>query len=419
MTTIPTVSPKLPDLDRLEALAKQAGLNGWPFHGVAFQKAANPSAVLTLIALARRAQPEGEAPQADAERYRYLATLQDWSEIERLCRSSTASSAAQYKRDLDKLIDERRPAAQHAESGAQAGGDERREYTEAVAREAWAVVCNNSKGMPDDMQAAIRDALLAPFYSHAPAAQHADALEAAHLAHIATLQELAELREQHAESGALAPGVVLPYGDALDTIAASAAREVDGIFTDAIPIKSLVVYARAVARLALAAQSQGAQGAMRECPECDGTGRVSGVELCARCNQSGILPAAQEAAAPGALDELAALRRLIECAEILDKRPRPMCRDCADEAGACPNSGLECDMCALLAKNKALYNRLAAPSAPGTPEAPAEFMPFGRFHSRKHADGSVTTFHTRDDDPDSFVLYKHAAQLDGGQGEEA
>lgn len=61
------------------------------------------------------------------------------------------------------------------------------------------------------------------------------------------------------------------------------------------------------------------------------------------------------------------LRRVIECAEILDKRPRPMCRDCADKNGTCPNSGLECDMRKLFAAAKALHNKLAQPTATATP----------------------------------------------------
>jgi hypothetical protein len=100
MTTTPTASPELPDLDHLEALARAANPGPWEWWtsnsvlrlsaadgidgGVlqayshrggsniccgmsdrAFIAAANPAAVLTLIALARRAQPEGEAPQAE------------------------------------------------------------------------------------------------------------------------------------------------------------------------------------------------------------------------------------------------------------------------------------------------------------------------------------------------------------------
>lgn len=41
----------------------------------------------------------------DAARYRYIATLQDWSDIERMCWSSPADSAEQFKRDLDRYID--------------------------------------------------------------------------------------------------------------------------------------------------------------------------------------------------------------------------------------------------------------------------------------------------------------------------
>ena len=99
MTTAPTASPELLDLDHLEALARAAtpgpwswwtsnstlrltgadGRDGGVLYGYArqgdgdvncapnnqaFIAAANPAAVLALIALARRARPEGEAPQA-------------------------------------------------------------------------------------------------------------------------------------------------------------------------------------------------------------------------------------------------------------------------------------------------------------------------------------------------------------------
>lgn len=43
----------------------------------------------------------------DAERYVYLATLADWSEIETLLRSTTAETAREQKADLDRLIDQR------------------------------------------------------------------------------------------------------------------------------------------------------------------------------------------------------------------------------------------------------------------------------------------------------------------------
>lgn len=44
----------------------------------------------------------------------------------------------------------------------------------------------------------------------------------------------------------------------------------------------------------------------------------------------------------------ATMGRIIDCLEILDKRPRPFCRDCADECGICPNDKLNCDMRALI-----------------------------------------------------------------------
>ena len=109
MTTTPTASPDVPDLDKLEALARAATAGSWLYRrdpgnligaqhcvklagengawvcdcidnadrstvggiagerNAAFIAGANPAAVLALIALARRAQPEGEAPQADLE----------------------------------------------------------------------------------------------------------------------------------------------------------------------------------------------------------------------------------------------------------------------------------------------------------------------------------------------------------------
>lgn len=83
--------PQLPDIDRLEALARAATCGPWHVtkycsvmdeemetlvvssdssrEDKAFIAAANPAAVLALIALARRAQPEVEAPQAEKQLY--------------------------------------------------------------------------------------------------------------------------------------------------------------------------------------------------------------------------------------------------------------------------------------------------------------------------------------------------------------
>ena len=50
----------------------------------------------------------------------------------------------------------------------------------------------------------------------------------------------------------------------------------------------------------------------------------------------------------------------IDALEILNRRPRPMCRDCADENGTCPSSGLPCDMSAVIRNAR---NALAAPAS--------------------------------------------------------
>lgn len=121
---------ELPELDRL--LDRASKIADWLSNAGLPQSAAD---VATLGALARHAQPDGEAPQAelmaDANRYAYLASTADWSAIEDLLRRSDAESATELKRDLDKLIDAQLKtaitlplytarAAQHAESGAPA-----------------------------------------------------------------------------------------------------------------------------------------------------------------------------------------------------------------------------------------------------------------------------------------------------------
>lgn len=122
------------------------------------------------------------------------------------------------------------------------------------------------------------------------------------------------------------------------------------------------------------------------CAQCDGEGIVwidGCTQACSACQDITDDSVADSPAAVMAVDPKAALvaardnagditsgechtlRRLIECAEILDKRPRPMCRDCADENGTCPNGGLECDMRKLFADAKALHNKLARPTVAG------------------------------------------------------
>lgn len=61
------------------------------------------------------------------------------------------------------------------------------------------------------------------------------------------------------------------------------------------------------------------------------------------------------------------LSRAIDCLEVLDKRDRPMCRDCADMAvdGMCPNSGIACDMGELIAQCRAALTQPAQPAEGG------------------------------------------------------
>ena len=58
------------------------------------------------------------------------------------------------------------------------------------------------------------------------------------------------------------------------------------------------------------------------------------------------------------------VERLIANVEILDQRPRPICRDCADCNGVC-DSGLDCDIRALVEEARAM---LAAPIAQTAPQ---------------------------------------------------
>ena len=156
MTTTPTASPELPDLDRLEALARAATPGDWLMHDTyacngelsgyrivaedgyeligedagpgakdaEFIAAANPAAVLALIALARRAKPEGEAPQAaPVATFIKKGALRPWM-IELI---GTLPDGA-YSLILA-------PAAQHAESGAQAAGTNWDEVIDLIADE--------------------------------------------------------------------------------------------------------------------------------------------------------------------------------------------------------------------------------------------------------------------------------------------
>jgi hypothetical protein len=150
---------ELPDLDKLEALARAATPGPWAYQedsdvythivrpvqspgnivrhyaqdtsGVVeanarFTAGANPAAVLALIALARRAQPEGEAPQADlTRRQKENAEFAEWwaSSGQQATHDLTTENAAhatwqeraRRAATLSPLC-----GAQHAESGKEA-----------------------------------------------------------------------------------------------------------------------------------------------------------------------------------------------------------------------------------------------------------------------------------------------------------
>ncbi len=67
------------------------------------------------------------------------------------------------------------------------------------------------------------------------------------------------------------------------------------------------------------------------------------------------------------------LSRAIDCLEILNKRPRPMCRDCADEDGTCQHGGLACDMRGLIAESRACIAQ-AAPAGDAVAVLPKELV---------------------------------------------
>lgn len=60
------------------------------------------------------------------------------------------------------------------------------------------------------------------------------------------------------------------------------------------------------------------------------------------------------------LPEPCAITRALECLVILDARPSPLCRDCADFGPICPNSGLNCDMPKLISDAQAATESLRA-----------------------------------------------------------
>lgn len=70
------------------------------------------------------------------------------------------------------------------------------------------------------------------------------------------------------------------------------------------------------------------------------------------------------AAATAPAGGVTALRIAVDALEILNRRPRPMCRDCADENGTCPSSGLPCDIGAVIRDARAALTTAARAAEP-------------------------------------------------------
>jgi hypothetical protein len=84
--------------------------------------------------------------------------------------------------------------------------------------------------------------------------------------------------------------------------------------------------------------------------------------------QAALAAAPQPPAQPQAHADLReALRNTLLIAETLDKRPRPLCRDCADNDGVCPTTGMPCDTRAVFAAARAA---LSAPPPAQAGDAP-------------------------------------------------
>lgn len=83
--------------------------------------------------------------------------------------------------------------------------------------------------------------------------------------------------------------------------------------------------------------------------------------FCARMNQTFVPLYTTPPAAP-AVTEPGILSRAIDCLALLAARPRPLCRECGDNNGRCPTTGLDCDLPKLIADARAAL--AAAPEVP-------------------------------------------------------
>ncbi len=437
---------ELPDLDRLEALARAATPGPWayqedsdaythivrPTHtpgrivhhysqdtsGVVeanarFTAGANPAAVLALITLARRAQPEGarllrlqtevlKCPGLNIMNYddEHVVALEHWA-------THTVRVAQTMLAEADFRAD--------AESSAKPEGEAPQAVVQVhLDNDNWMDVASSE--LPTWERKGFKTRTL----STAPAAQHA-------------------------ESGAQVP-FRERFKEAYETLAVAAFaspfwdQSMEGLLA--------AVDAELNKRAALAAQSQGAQAALREAADyCDqqraGTSNYAG--QCADVIRQKLMPkyAAQQAAAPGALallnaDELAALRRFDET--------------CQDGEGYDVSKAMMQRLAAIgvVRRTSGSYYETTdfgmrvldqpAPSAPGTPEAPDDDAD-GALLRTVVSHGMQLHFEGRGEDDAVWVddqmkwsegdrlgatraliaeaAKQRAAQLDGGQGEGA
>ncbi|MDN4038683.1 hypothetical protein [Massilia sp. YIM B02443] len=453
----PTASPELPDLDHLEALARAATPGPWAYQedsdaythivrpvaspgwiiasatqtskpeGEANGRwiaAANPAAVLALIALALRAKPEGEARPTDDnlwdETLRDRDTYHEWAD----------KLAEAISKHFDAYIGEHsntncpwHEALEAIESAPPASKPEG-EASQATAlngRITGAHACF-SEAMPPGSLTSIGhahvykalQAAIAHYVAHQPAAQHAESgarcdtcggsgqysygnSGSAEDGNAPVMEPCPECG--HAESGAhhLTPENV---GAVIKDL-----REIeDGSTAFPVEHRDWRTQAGVLVRIieSLAAQSQGAQAVDDEVPPLTMAvyGTRTNLELekqrRAALAAKAEAPAAQQAAAPGAPKI---------------REHRPLCHQCNGRGLIGLLTSLRCNACSGT-------GRVAAPSAPGTPEAPAEIEKALRELMsivRIHSDATDENFAWAEMQYAEEVL--RAAQLDGGQGE--
>lgn len=445
-------SAELLDLDRLEALARAADPHG-AGHLVthyrlsanlkaeeAWRKAANPAAVLTLIALTRRAQPEGEAPFGKCVTQEMIRAAEKAS----LETGALFADEIPMRQVLEAAFSLQTKAVKAAPSGwvgiAMINGEQTsvafrdEETAHSVSLEApfpfWTsatkckpegeapqaepvaylhqVVCGDGEAdqalsfAPDNFPLAgtlgYRSLSHQPLYT-APAAQHAESSAPA-----GTGRQLMDQWTGAAkalEERATQAAAVKPWQQ---RVAESGKREcadlaVDCLMAEVAELRVLLKRPMLDEDAYLAAQSQGAPSYQVFSHDSGEWYAVDKAQY-ERAHDSCRRIAAQQAAAPGALDadEMTRLRRLIHALGM----------DGSTNASDDQVRGL---LFTTLGQAAGKLER--ATGAPGTPEAPAAWMDPNA--------GCVMDAFLWQKDPSnpqySVPVYTRAAQLDGGQGE--